>query len=67
MDSLKSTPSSINWLRLDFAFVRDGDILLAIEINGGQHYGFAAFNKNNTYEDWQAGLKRDVEKINYCS
>jgi hypothetical protein len=57
---------SLRILRLDFAFVRDKDILLAIEINGGQHYGFAAFNKNSTYEDWQAGLKRDVEKINYC-
>jgi hypothetical protein len=57
---------SLRILRLDFAFVRDKDILLAIEINGGQHYGFAAFSKNSTYEDWQAGLKRDVEKINYC-
>ena len=58
---------SLRILRLDFAFVRDKDILLAIEINGGQHYGFAAFSKNSTYEDWQAGLKRDVEKINYCN
>ena len=57
---------SLRILRLDFAFVRNKDILLAIEINGGQHYGFAAFSKNSTYEDWQAGLKRDVEKINYC-
>ena len=57
---------SLRILRLDFAFVRDKDILLAIEINGGQHYGFAAFSKNSTYEDWQVGLKRDVEKINYC-
>jgi len=57
---------SLRILRLDFAFVRDEDILLAIEINGGQHYGFAAFGKKRTYEDWQAGLKRDVEKINYC-
>ena len=57
---------SLRILRLVFAFVRDKDILLAIEINGGQHYGFAAFSKNSTYEDWQAGLKRDVEKINYC-
>ena len=57
---------SLRILKLDFAFVRNKDILLAIEINGRQHYGFAAFSKKNTYEDWQAGLKRDVEKINYC-
>ena len=57
---------SLRILRLDFAFVRDKDILLAIEINGGQHYGFAAFSKNSTYDDWQARLIRDVEKINYC-
>jgi hypothetical protein len=57
---------SLRILRLDFAFVKDKDILLAIEINGGQHYGFTAFSKNSTYEDWQTGLKRDVEKINYC-
>jgi hypothetical protein len=57
---------SIKILRLDFAFVRDQDILLAFEINGGQHYGFAGFSENRTYEDWQAALKRDVEKINYC-
>ena len=57
---------SLRILKLDFAFVRDKDILLAIEINGRQHYGFAAFSKNSTYEVWQAGLKRDVEKINYC-
>jgi hypothetical protein len=64
--SILNPRKSLRILRLDFAFVRDKDILLAIEINGGQHYGFAAFSKNSTYEDWQAGLKRDVEKINYC-
>jgi len=58
---------SLKILKLDFAFVKDKNILLAIEINGGQHYGFAVFgSKNRTYEDWQAALKRDVEKINYC-
>jgi hypothetical protein len=53
-------------LRLDFAFVKNEKILLAIEINGGQHYGFVDFGNNRTYEDWQAGLQRDIEKINYC-
>ena len=57
---------SIKILKLDFAFVEDGNILLAIEVNGGQHYGFVSFGTKTTYEDWQAGLKRDVEKINYC-
>ena len=64
--SILNPRKSLRILRLDFAFVRDKDILLAIEINGGQHYGFTAFSKNSTYEDWQTGLKRDVEKINYC-
>ena len=64
--SILNPRKSLRILRLDFAFVKDKDILLAIEINGGQHYGFTAFSKNSTYEDWQTGLKRDVEKINYC-
>lgn len=64
--SILNPGKSIKILKLDFAFMKDEDILLAIEINGRQHYGFAAFSKNSTFEDWQAGLKRDVEKINYC-
>jgi hypothetical protein len=65
--SILNPGKSIKILKLDFAFMKDEDILLAFEINGGQHYGFTAFgSKNRTYEDWQAGLKRDVEKINYC-
>lgn len=52
-------------LRLDFAFVKDNKIILAIEINGGQHYGFVKFG-NTSYNDWQNGLARDVDKINYC-
>lgn len=57
---------SIKILRLDFAFVEDGNILLASEINGGQHYGFVPFSLTTTYKHWQVALKRDVEKINYC-
>ena len=57
---------SIKILKLDLAFVKDGKILLATEINGGQHYGFVPFSSSTTYEYWQAALKRDVEKINYC-
>ena len=57
---------SIKILKLDFAFVEDGNILLATEVNGGQHYGFVPFESKTTYEYWQAALKRDVEKINYC-
>jgi hypothetical protein len=57
---------SIRILKLDLAFVEDGNILLASEINGGQHYGFVPFASTTTYEYWQTTLKRDVEKINYC-
>ena len=57
---------SLKILKLDFAFIKDKNILLAIEVNGGQHYGFVSFSTKTTYEDWQASLKRDVEKINYC-
>jgi hypothetical protein len=64
--SILNPGKSIKILKLDFAFVEDGNILLAIEVNGGQHYGFVSFGTKTTYEDWQAGLKRDVEKINYC-
>jgi hypothetical protein len=64
--SILNPGKSIKILKLDFAFVEDGNILLAIEVNGGQHYGFVSFGTKTTYEDWQAALKRDVEKINYC-
>ena len=57
---------SLRILKLDFALMRDEKILIAIEINGGQHYGFILFSKDKTYEDWQNALKRDIEKINYC-
>lgn len=54
------------YLYLDFAFKKDGKILLAVEINGNQHYGFVTFGKKLSYQDWQNGLERDVLKINYC-
>lgn len=54
------------YLYLDFSFKKNGKILLAVEINGIQHYGFRSFAKNKTYKDWQSGLERDVLKINYC-
>lgn len=54
------------YLYLDFAFKKNGKILLAVEINGEQHYGFTTFGKNISYQDWQNGLERDVLKINYC-
>ena len=57
---------SLRILKLDFAFVKDGNILLATEVNGGQHYGFVPFASKTTYEYWQVTLQRDVEKINYC-
>lgn len=55
-----------NILYLDFAFMKNGNILLAVEINGYQHYGFVSFGKKRSYNEWQDGLKRDVLKINYC-
>ena len=64
--SVLNPKKSIKILKLDFAFVKNGNILLAIEVNGGQHYGFVRFGTKRTYDDWQIALKRDVEKINYC-
>ena len=51
---------------LDFAFKKNEKILLAIEINGEQHYGFVPFTSSATYEKWQDKLNNDVLKINYC-
>lgn len=53
-------------LRLDFAFKNNDKILLAVEINGIQHYAFAPFVKSKTYDQWQNALNHDVLKINYC-
>ena len=53
-------------LRLDFAFKKNEKILLAVEINGIQHYGFTPFGKSKTYNQWQNGLNNDILKINYC-
>jgi len=55
-----------NILYLDFAFMKNDKILLAVEINGYQHYGFVTFGKKLSYQDWQDGLLRDILKINYC-
>ena len=54
------------YLSLDFAFKKNNVIILAIEINGAQHYGFVPFGKSKTYNKWQEGLNRDILKINYC-
>jgi hypothetical protein len=53
-------------LKLDFAFIKNNKLILAIEINGMQHYGFVNFSKLTTYDEWQQGLNRDILKINYC-
>lgn len=53
-------------LRLDFAFIKDEKILLAIELNGQQHYGYIPFGSSRTYEDWQSNIENDIIKINYC-
>jgi hypothetical protein len=53
-------------LRLDFAFMKNDKIVLAIEINGAQHYGFVSYNKDYTFNQWQDGLNNDILKINYC-
>lgn len=66
VQSLSDSGKSERILRLDFALIKDEKILLAIEINGGQHYGFVSFKKDGTYKNWQNALQRDIEKINYC-
>ena len=53
-------------LKLDFAFMKNDKIVLAIEINGAQHYGFVPYNKDYTFNQWQDGLNNDILKINYC-
>lgn len=53
-------------LKLDFAFIKNNKPILAIEINGMQHYGFVNYSKSTTYDNWQQGLNRDILKINYC-
>ena len=54
------------YLYLDFAFKKNNKILLAVEINGAQHYGFVSFTNSSTYDKWQEGLHNDILKINYC-
>lgn len=54
------------YLYLDFAFKKDDKILLAVEINGEQHYGFRPFGNSKTYKNWQSGIYNDILKINYC-
>jgi hypothetical protein len=54
------------YLYLDFAFKKNNKILLAVEINGAQHYGFVSFTNSSTYNKWQEGLHNDILKINYC-
>jgi hypothetical protein len=52
---------------LDLAFIKNDKIILVIEINGLQHYGFVSFgSKSSNYLAWQNGLQRDIIKINYC-
>jgi hypothetical protein len=51
---------------LDFAFIKNNKPILAIEINGMQHYGFVNYSKSTTYDKWQQALNRDILKINYC-
>jgi hypothetical protein len=52
---------------LDFVFIKNDKIILVIEINGLQHYGFVSFgSKSSDYSAWQNGLQRDIIKINYC-
>ena len=53
-------------LKLDFAFIKNNKPILAIEINGMQHYGFVNYSKSTTYDKWQQALNRDILKINYC-
>jgi len=53
-------------LRFDFVFMKNENILLALELNGGQHYGFIPFKSLDNYDQWQKGLQRDIFKINYC-
>lgn len=53
-------------IKFDFVFMKGEKILLALELNGGQHYGFISFATNETYENWQKTLQRDIFKINYC-
>ena len=53
-------------LKLDFAFIKNNKPILAVEINGMQHYGFVNFSKSIKYDEWQQALNRDILKINYC-
>lgn len=65
-EPIKVLTNKTNILYLDYAFKKNGKILLAVEINGNQHYGFVSFGKKLSYQDWQKGLERDILKINYC-
>jgi len=65
-EPIKVLTNKTNILYLDYAFKKNGKILLAVEINGNQHYGFVSFGKKLSYQDWQKGLVRDILKINYC-